>query len=146
MSSMLISLNVQRASLSAKVQVIDNEMETMASGIALEVVDYIGTTAFDAATVDGDEVEDPDELTPAPFSAGKSYQDADDIDDFHEMQTHTISAFDFDFDVDVIVQYVEEDDPEQVASSQTFAKKVTVVVSNDFLRSPVQMSHVYSYP
>ena len=43
MIAMLLSLNVQRASLSAKIQVIDNEMETIAGGVALEVLDYVGS-------------------------------------------------------------------------------------------------------
>ena len=54
MTEMLLSLNVSRTGLSAKVQVIDNEMETIAGGVALEVLDYIGTKPFDAAT-DGNE-------------------------------------------------------------------------------------------
>lgn len=146
MSSMLISLNVQRASLNAKVQVIDNEMETMAGGVALEVLDYIGTKDFDSATADGKEVNSPNELTPQPFSTGQPFASADDVDDFHGMQTHTVAEFGFEFNVDAVVQYVNEDDPEQTSGSQTYAKRVTVTVSSEHLRSPVQISHVYSYP
>ena len=145
MIAMLLSLNVNRASLSVKVQVIDNEMETIAGGIALEVLDYVGTKPFDAATVGG-EVEDPNDLTAPPFSTGMTYTEANDIDDFHQIQTHTLLEFEFDFEIDIIVVYVDENTPEVTASSQTFAKKVTVTVNNDFLQSPVQLSQVYTYP
>ena len=146
MAAMLISLNVQRASLSAKLDVIDNEMETLAGGLALEVLDYIGSKPFDEQTKDGQEVEDPDALTPQPFSTGQSYTDADDLDDFHAMDTLTLTEFDFDFEIDVVVYYVDEDDPEQAATGQTFAKRVEITVSQANLRQPVRLSHVFTYP
>lgn len=146
MTAMLISLNVQRASLSAKLDVIDNEMETLAGGVALEVLDVIGSKAFDEATKDGQTVTDPDDLTPSPFTPGQAYDAADDLDDFHHMQTLTLNEFDFDFSVDVEVFYVDEDDPEQPASSQTFAKRVEITVDNENLRNAVRLSHVFAYP
>ncbi len=145
MTSMLLSLNMSRASLSATAQVIDNEMETVAGGVALEVLDYIGTKPFDAATATA-EVDDANDLTSPPFSTGKSYAEADDIDDFHLIQTHTLSAFEFDFEVDINVEYVDEDDPETASSWQTFAKKVTVTVNTDHLAKPVYLTQVYTYP
>ena len=145
MIAMLLSLNVQRASLSAKAQVIDNEMETIAGGVALEVLDYVGSKPFDAATALA-EVEDESELTALPFSTGMAYEEADDIDDFNQIQTYTFPEFDFDFDIDITVEYVDENDPEAVATSQTFAKKVTVTINNEFLQMPVQLSQAYTYP
>ena len=145
MTAMLLSLNVNRTSLSAKMQVIDNEMETIAGGVALEVLDYVGTKDFDEATA-GVEITDPNDLTALPFSTGQTYDQADDIDDFHQIQTHTLPEFDFDFEIDIAVEYVNENDPEVTASQPTFAKKVTVTVNNDLLQSPVYLSQVYTYP
>ena len=145
MIAMLLSLNVHRASLTAKIYIIDNEMETIASGIALEVLDYVGSKPFDAATAN-DTVNNASELTPLPFATGMTYQEADDIDDFHQIQTYSLSAFDFDFDIDITVAYVDENDPEITAVSQTFAKKVTVTINSEYLASPVHLSQVYTYP
>lgn len=145
MTAMLLSLNVNRAALTAKAQVIDNEMETIAGGVALEVLDYVGTKPFDAATA-SNEVTDPSELTPFPFGTGMGYEDADDIDDFNQIQTYTLPEFEFDFQIDIAVVYVDEDDAEVTATSQTFAKKVTVTVNNDLLQTPVYLSQVYTYP
>ena len=145
MTAMLLSLNVNRSALNAKVQVIDSEMETIAGGVALEVLDYVGTKPFDAAT-DGEGVEQASELTTLPFSTGQSYTQADDIDDFHQIQTHTLPEFEFDFEIDVAVEYVDENDPDLTASSQTFAKKVTVTVNNALMQTPVHLSQVYTYP
>ncbi len=146
MASMLISLNVQRASLSAQLDVIHSEMETIAGGVALDVLEHVGLKAFDEETKDGNTVESPEDLTPLPFSTGKHYEDADDLDDFNEMQTYVITEFDFDFEVDIRVEYVDEDDPEQVSTTQTFVKKVTVTVGNANLPQPVQIAYVYAYP
>ena len=115
MIAMLLSLNVQRASLSAKVQVINNEMETIASGVALEVLDYVGSKPFDAATALG-EVENESELTAPPFSTGMSYEEADDIDDFHQIETHSLSAFHT--AVDTLHRAVEADSPGFVIKSE----------------------------
>lgn len=145
MTAMLISLNVQRASLSAQTKVIENEMETIAGGIALETLDFVGSKPFDAATAGGT-VQEASELTPAPFTTNKLYTEAGDIDDFHEMQTHTLQEFDFDFSVDMTVEYVDENNPDLPSATQTFAKKVTVTINNPFLRNPVQIAHVYTYP
>lgn len=145
MAAMLLSLNVQRASLSAQMRVIDSEMETLAAGVALEVLDYAGSKPFDAATAEGP-VADRSQLTPAPFPTGKSYAEAIDLDDFHGILPYTISDFDFDFEIGIEVVYVEEDDPEQEAASQTFAKRITVTVENPHLDQPVSVSHVYAYP
>ena len=145
MIAMLLSLNVQRASVSAKRHVIDMEMETIAAGIALEMLDYAGSKPFDAATAIGT-VDNVNELTPLPFSTGGTYADADDLDDFHQIQPHTLSVFAFDFEITCAVAYVDATDPEVVATSQTFAKKIIVTVSHELLQRPVQISQVYTYP
>ena len=145
MIAMLLSLNVQRASLRAKRHVIDTEMETIAVGAALEMLDYAGSKPFDAATAAGT-VENADELTPLPFSTGGTYDEADDLDDFHQIQPHTLSVFDFDFEIACTVAYVDAADPEVVATSQTFAKKISVTVSHALLQRPVQITRVYTYP
>ena len=145
MITMLLSFNVQRASVTAKVQVINNEMETIASGVALEVLDYVGSKPFDTATALGP-VENASELTPLPFSSGLAFEEADDLDDFHHIELHTLPEFDFDFTVDLTVEYVEENDPAVIATTQTFAKKVTVTITNAYLQTPVTLSQVYTYP
>ena len=145
MIAMLLSMNVQRASLRAKRHVIDTEMETIAAGVALEVLDYAGSKPFDAATAAGT-VENTDELTPLPFFTGRTYDEADDLDDFHQIQPHTLSMFDFDFEITSTVAYVDAADPEAVATSQTFAKKIVVTVGHGLLQRPVQISRVYTYP
>ena len=108
-------------------------METIASGVALEVLDSVGSKHFDAATALG-EVDNESERTTLPFSTSMSYEEADDIDDFHQIETHSLPAFEFDFDISVA--YVDENDPEVIAASKTFAKKITVTINHGNLRTP----------
>ena len=145
MIAMLLSLNVQRASLKAKHDVVNTEMETIAIGVALEVLDYAGSKPFDAATA-ADTVENANELTPLPFPTDGIYGEADDLDDFHEIQPHTLSAFDFDFEITSTVAYVDVANPEVEAMSQTFAKKISITVSHALLAMPVEITRVYTYP
>jgi hypothetical protein len=143
---------------------IDAEMEVMASGVALQVMEFIGQKDFDYATREGSYVTEASELT-APSSFGVSgqcdlvapiqvvapYTNCSDLDDYHGMtlqevpflmQSDTIY-----FKVTASVQYVT--DAGEETESKTFNKKVTVSLSQDedqqFLLSPMTLSRVFSY-
>lgn len=143
----LLSVNIQQSTVSARLTTVHAEYEMLAGTIALDVLDHIGSQAFDAATI-GATITDTNDLTAVPFSVGKQYAAADDIDDFHKMQTYTYDTAytDLSFEVDVEVTYVSEADPSQVSLTQTFAKAVTVTINHDYLHSAVEMSQVFTYP
>lgn len=143
----LLSVNIQKSTVSARLATVHAEYEMLAGTVALDVLDHISAQAFDAATI-GATVTDTNALTALPFSEGKHYAAADDIDDFHNMQTHTYDTqySNVSFDVDVAVTYVSEADPSQTSSTQTFAKAVTVTIDHTYLNSPVEMSQVFTYP
>jgi hypothetical protein len=145
--TMQISLVNQRSILNARVTMVDNELETIATGAALDILDYIGTKPFDEATATGF-VSDAEDLTPLPFPTGGAYEEAEDIDDFNGIQTYVYDT-DFDdmsFSAEIEVRYVDEDDITQVSVTPTFSKEVVLTITHPNLEQPIVLNRVYSYP
>lgn len=147
MVAMQISLLQQRSILTARLDMVDTEYETVATGAGLDILDYIASKPFDEAT-DGRVVTNVAELTPLPFATGGTYEAAEDIDDFNGIVPFVYNT-DFPnvpFTIAIEVRYVEENDLSQVATSQTFAKEVLVTLTNPYMERPVTLSRVFSYP
>jgi len=159
----LLSFNQLRAGLQSQKQTVRAEMEMMALGVAMQTMEVIRARAFDAETAgDSNLILDPTELSSTPFTTGNHCQvfggsdTCNDVDDFHEMKTATVShplpkGEDFDFAVDVRVQYVDGN-LEPTGGTRTFRKEVTIFVqdvpdSGDArLPDPIEYSEVLSYP
>jgi hypothetical protein len=162
--TVLLSYNQERSMMHARTAMIDAEMEVMASGVALQVLEFIGHSAFDEQTTNDAKVTLTSELTgggsfgssgrcdvSAPIETTYPYALCDDIDDFHEMVMESVpfilqsdTVF---FDVTAKVQYVDADG--KVATGATFNKKVVVTVEHaglkQYLKSPVVLSRTFSY-
>ncbi|WP_456424711.1 hypothetical protein [Rhodocaloribacter sp.] len=145
--TMQISLVNQRSILNARVTMVDNELETIATGAALDILDYIGTKPFDEATATGF-VSDAEDLTPLPFPTGGTYEEAEDIDDFNGIQTYVYDTDidDISFSAEIEVRYVDEDDITQVSVTPTFSKEVVLTITHPNLEQPIVLNRVYSYP
>lgn len=147
MVAMQLSLLQQRSVLNARLDMVDSEYETIATGAGLDILDYVGSKPFDEAVIT-QTVTDPSDFTPLPFSTGGQYEDAVDIDDFNQIAPYVYNT-DFPnvpFNIMMEVRYVEEDDFTQVATEQTFAKEVIVTLTNEHLEMPVTLSRVFTYP
>jgi hypothetical protein len=160
----VFSFNQERAVMQGRVAMVDAEMEVMASGVALQVMEYVGSKAFDDQTADGEKVTEAASLTSfggfgvagrcdvvAPINTEYPYQACDDLDDFHAMETEPVpfmlKSETLSFDVTVEVHYVHADG--SAASGQTFDKKVVVSVQQSgavsYLAAPVVLSRTFSY-
>ena len=157
----LLSFNQQRALLQAYDAMIDDELEVMASGVAMQAMEYIATQAFD----DNAPVSTPTALTMPPFETGQAcplgsatgggYDVCDDLDDFHQMQWEQVPfALDADtlfFAVRAEVYYL--DAALQRISTPSYTKEVVVTVrdwqgfsgARPLMRSPVRLSRTFSY-
>lgn len=140
-----MALSVQRSRIHLGEVEQLSEVETAAGNVALDALAHIAVQQFDAATAGGT-VTDPSQLTPQPFATGNRWQDAADVDDFHRVQTHTMTgAYDaLPFTVDVSVRYVTE--ATTPSATQTYYKEVSVRVFNPALRDTVRMAQVVSFP
>ena len=145
--TMQISLVNQRSILNARVSMVDSELETIATGAGLDILDYIGTKPFDEATATGF-VSDAEDLTPLPFPTGNTYEEAEDIDDFNGIQpyNYVTDLDDMSFTAEIEVRYVDDDDITQVSTTQTFSKEVVLTLTHPNLEQPIILNRVYSYP
>ena len=122
-----------RMALVENEQMLHDELQVMAEGVALEIMDSIAAKPFDAATTDPDYQPsdfDADEMSPWPFTTRKSFDAATALEDYHEITTHTVShdigGPTVDFLVDISVTYV--DDNRTFTTNQTDTKEVIVSV------------------
>lgn len=160
----LFSFNQRRALLQSYASMIDDEMEVMASGVALQVMEYIGSKDFDDATKNSNRIDSAALLSSegsfgvstrcdvvAPIEETGSYQVCDDLDDFHKMKLERVPFFmeqdTVFFDVTSLISYVDNSGKD--TASRSFNKKVEVIVqspdSTTFLREPVHLIRTFTY-
>jgi hypothetical protein len=123
----------QRSVMQTRLDMVRNEVETAATGVAVDRLEEIGVMAFDDATKGGDEVASANFLT----SAAAFVNDAppiDDIDDFDNSIIQSFRVYAGDtlwFGVEADVQYANEVQTDQAVADPaqiTKYKMVTVKV------------------
>ena len=164
MTVTLASVHQQRTLLETRRAMLDDELEVMASGVALQTLEYIGTKSFDEATVSG-VVVDVNDLTAGfpsdqrcPLEASKEgaygYDTCDDLSDYHdiiwEVVPFAVQSDTIFFEVTADVGYL--DSSHSRTASRTFNKEVVVTVrqrvadgERSLLRQPVNIARTYSY-
>jgi len=142
----LVSLNFNASVLSNTTVEVENKVYLTAFSLADDLIEEIKQKAFDAATIDFP-TTDPSTLTAAD-NLGKgsweTYPDYNDIDDYHGFVDMVSAPHAEGYEITCVVQYVDGDDPDQIVSTQTFYKKVTITVDSPYLRSPIQLSHIFT--
>jgi hypothetical protein len=142
----LVSLNFNSTVLSNTTVEVENKVYLTAFSLADDLIEEIKQKAFDAATLDFP-TTDPSTLTSA-YSLGhgwwETYPDYNDIDDFNGFVQSVSAPHAEGYEITCVVQYVDGDDPDQIVSTQTFYKKVTVTVDSPYMRSPIQLSHIFT--
>lgn len=160
----LLSINQQQRILRTYEAMLDDEMEVMAAGVALQALEVIEATAFDSATLGGATVATPAELTALPFPTGNGCSLrglnalCDDVDDFHQMTPDTLQftmrdGTTYAFLVTAEVNYVTTTGAGIApAVSQTYDKQVTVILQDvplpggrRLLFNPVRLSRLKSW-
>ncbi len=142
----LVSLNFNSSVLSNTTVEVENKVYLTAFSLADDLIEEIKQKAFDASTLDFP-TTDPSTLTGA-YSLGhggwETYPDYNDIDDYNGFVQSVSAPHAEGYEITCVVQYVDGDDPDQIVSTQTFYKKVTVTVDSPYLRSPIQLSHIFT--
>ena len=142
----LVSLNFNSSVLSNTTVEVENKVYLTAFSLADDLIEEIKQKAFDASTIDFP-TTDPSTLTSA-YSLGhggwETYPDYNDIDDYNGFVQSVSAPHAEGYEITCVVQYVDGDDPDQIVSTQTFYKKVTVNVDSPYLRSPIQLSHIFT--
>ena len=142
----LVSLNFNSTVLSNTTVEVENKVYLTAFSLADDLIEEIKQKAFDAATIDFP-TTDPSTLT-ASYNLGhgwwETYPDYNDIDDFNDFVQSVSAPHAENYQINCVVQYVDGDNPDQIVSTQTFYKKVTVTVGSPYLRNPIQLSHIFT--
>lgn len=156
--AMLLAINLYRGVTGTQQSMIVNEVATQLSGVGVDVLEHIGSFPFDSA-VDTAKVATFPPITSvtdltddANFGNGcVQVENCEDIDDFDGKTIYRIEN-QMPYTIQVSVQYVEETDPSTASAVQTFAKEVTVSITNPnltigSLNTPfvVEMKRVFTY-
>lgn len=173
MVASLLVLNQGRADAYARRDMVDQELEVMAAGVALQVLEYIGLQQFDAAEDDGP-IASTSSLVPAsnfsgtsgnypngrrcdvtpPVASSSPYHACTHLEDFNRMQWENVPFLaggdTLEFQASARVAYVNAD--QTASNTRTFHKRVTVLVralppdARDTLFRPISLDRVFSYP
>ena len=142
----LSSLNFNSSILETSSVEIETKVALTAFSLADDVIEEIKGKSFDETTKPFP-TTNPNSLTPADSlgpETGEAYKDFDDIDDFNGYVKTVSAPHAENYHIDCLVQYVNGDDPDQVSSTQTFYKKVTVTVTSPYMREPVLLSFIFT--
>jgi len=125
---------------------INNEAIITGTGIAQSLFDEIQGKAFDENTTTTS-VSDPNSLSSTPGKdSGESLRSSfDDVDDYRLFTTNdTLSTLGV-FRSDIDVHYVSASNPDVISYTRTFAKRIDITVTNDFLTDTLKFSQIISY-
>ena len=135
--TILFAMHQHQSILSEYDDMIRDEYEIMASGVALEVMEYVAGQPFDASTADDDFVLSNEysksKLASGPFQYGLDYAEAQVLEHFNGTETEIVfQAGDatVTFDVEVEVYYVDASNNPTPSVKQD-QKEVVVRVFHD---------------
>lgn len=136
-------------------QVVDEaKYNFLATSIATSIIQEAKNLAFDEKTVDTTIVGDITnyaQLTTVDllkWDDGENQYDRKTFDDFDDFNTYSYTDSSMPsaiFDVSCKVVYVNESNPSQTSSVQTFSKMLTVTVKSKFMRDVVELSTIFSF-
>lgn len=148
----LFATQHQRYAVSSHLNTVRGELAVQSTAVAEDVLNMIGSMAFDEATAaaDAPPLTSPSQLTgPADFGPGEGQPD--DIDDFHgsvadeykvrtlqrvDPETGQITTSTLHFEVSVAVTYASEIDLETPQTAKSKVKKAVVTVYSKDIGRP----------
>ena len=137
----LVSLRFDSTVLENNTVEIENKVYLTAFSLADDLIEEIKEKAFDEKTIDFQAIA-LEQLSLPLGREGEAWPFFDDIDDYDGYQKVVDLPHAEGYNISCRVSYVDSDGQE--LSSQSFFKKVTVIVSSDYLRSPLFMSFIFS--
>ncbi len=140
----ILSLRFNSVVLSTSNSDIENKIYLTAFSLADDMIEEIKGKSFDQATIEFP-TTNTSSLTPSNalgHGSGEVYPNYNDVDDYNGYSKLVSSPYAEDYNISVVVVYVYPDNPDQVSYTQTFDKKVTVIVTSPYLKGAVQLSYI----
>lgn len=125
---------------------MENKVMLTAFSLADDMIEEIKVRAFDHATIKFPtaslgNLTTADKLGP---ETGETYPNFNDVDDFNGYTKYVTAPHAEDYYITTKVQYVNETNPDQVSSTRTYYKKVTVTVTSPYMRNAINLSYIFS--
>lgn len=144
----LVSLRFNTTVLQNKTTEVENKVYLTAFSLADDLIEEIKQKAFDEQTVEWRAIP-VDQLTPStsfgPVDPGEiSVNDFDDIDDYDGYQKAVSLPHVENYSITSTVDYVSATDPDETSSSQTYFKRIAVLVTSPYISHPVKLSFVFT--
>lgn len=143
----ILILNVNRTTLGSEEKKLYSEYFIAATGIAQSLISEVKEKKFDR-TVNGQPLNDASTLTlPAQFgvSSGTPVSSFTAIEDYHNHVRTISTPRAGNFTARVNIQYVNENNISQTSNSRTRIKRISVYVTNPFLKDTLSLQTFKSY-
>jgi hypothetical protein len=157
----LFSMNMHRSMHHTQNSMVVNEVVTQLTGAGYDVLDLIGRQPFDENTDESKQtpltypvIGNTGQLTPKADFGGCTAlavwtSGCDDLDDFDGL-TIEVDVDGFQYETSIAVGYVDPLDPDSPSGGNSYAKEVTLTISNPYLLiggqpMEVDLSRVYTY-
>lgn len=132
MVATLFAYQQQQNVIQTRMQMMRNEVETGATGVAVDRLEEIRIMAYDEATKGETKISSPGSLTPAPdFKLDSPADDIDDFDDSYVKRFREYAGDTLWYGVQSVVRYADESNPDDTMPAThppTKFKKATVRV------------------
>ncbi len=142
----LLSLNFNSAVLSTNTSDFQNQVYLTSFSLAQNVLEEIKEKSFDQTTIEFP-TSNPASLTPTASlgrDSGEVYPYFNDVDDFNDYKDTVKAPYFETYYISCVVEYVQENDPDEVSIAQTFYKKAIVTVTSPFIDHSISLSEIYT--
>lgn len=140
----VVILRVNNNFLNTNVVLMENKFGVLAVSLATSVLEEAKGKAFDENT-DSAAVTSLNELSTIGPESGEVDPLFNDFDDFNGLVRVDSTLPSAPFTIQCAVNYVSSSNPDGISASKTWHKKMTVVVTSDFMQDTVRLSSIYSY-
>jgi hypothetical protein len=142
----IISLSFNNALMQNNGVELENKVYLTAFSLADDLIEEIKQKAYDEKTLVFPTVN---RLTLTPVSSlgpdGEVYPYFDDVDDYNNFFRDADAPHAENYHISAKVYYVSETDPDTKNYTQTFHKKVDVIVSSPYLNNNVILTYIFTH-
>lgn len=142
---MIIIFRVNTGILTTNQIMYDNKYGILAVSVATSIIEEAKGKAFDANSV-ANPLVSVSQLTAVGPSSSEHYPDFNDFDDYDGLDIMDTTLASASFRIRCTVDYINPSDPDNpVTPTQTWHKKISVIVTSPFMEDTVRLSSIYSY-
>jgi len=148
----IIVLSVNNGYLRNNEVVLDSKFDILAISLATSIIEDANGLSFDETTTGGTNLMYTSQLSDCGFDSGEYYYSRDsnnfnDFDDYNGLHityndTTLESAV---FDINCQVGYISDSNPDVFVSSNTWYKRLNVMVTSPSMTDTIKMSTIMSY-